>query len=70
MDKTINMIIQETKQNLLNVINESNLPISISSLILENLYVEVKKQEQVYITRERDEYEMAVASLENQSTKE
>lgn len=69
MDKSVNMIVQETRQNLLNVLNESNLPISISALILKNLCSEVEKQEQIYVTKEFNEYEMNMASLENQNTK-
>lgn len=65
MEKPVNLLIMETKGALIRVINESNLPISISSLMLETLLMEVKSQEQIHLKNESKEYQSYQDSLDN-----
>lgn len=41
MNKPLSMMIKETKQKLVNICNESNLPFSVLDLIVQGIYSEI-----------------------------
>lgn len=57
MDKKINTLIKETKENIVRAINESQLPIGIIDLIIDNIMYEVKNSLNVTLEKERVEYD-------------
>ena len=57
MDKSINLIIIETKQNLINVLNKSNLPITISQMLINELLQLVNIQANQQLEQEKQQYE-------------
>ena len=54
----ISIAMRDTKQKLVSVINESNLPMCISKEMLQNIYIEVSDKAEV-------EYKKAVSEIEN-----
>ena len=57
MAKGINITIKETKDVIIKAINESNLPIGIIDLIIDNIMYEVKNGLNVALTKEQVEYD-------------
>ena len=56
MDKKVNTVIKETKDNIVRVINESQLPIGVIDLIIDNIVYEVKNSLNIIIEKEKTEY--------------
>jgi len=54
----ISIAMRDTKQKLVSVINESNLPMCILKEMLQNIYIEVSDKAEV-------EYKKAVSEIEN-----
>lgn len=54
----ISIAMRDTKQKLVSVINESNLPMCILKEMLQNIYMEVSDKAEV-------EYKKAVSEIEN-----
>lgn len=54
----ISIVMRDTKQKLVSVINESNLPMCILKEMLQNIYIEVSDKAEV-------EYKKAVSEIEN-----
>lgn len=44
MEKSFNLIVKETKQNIIDVLNNSNLPIIVSTMILNELFQSLNMQ--------------------------
>lgn len=68
MEKTIAMKIDETKNNLVEICNESQLHPSILQLIIQNLYSEVNLLSEKTLENDKKIYEEA--SLSHTSVKE
>lgn len=49
MNQDINLQINETREALLNVINKSQLPITIIAMMIKELATEAKQQETAYL---------------------
>lgn len=60
MDKPISMVIKETKSNLIQVCNESNLHISILQLIVKEMHDELNKVAQRVMEEEELQYSNAI----------
>lgn len=52
MEKSINLVIVETKQQLINVLNQSGLPIGVCSMLLHELSGNVDDQYNQMLTSE------------------
>lgn len=57
MDKPINLLIYDIKQEIINTINNSKLPISIIQLIMQELMSNVNNQTQQSLVYEKQQYE-------------
>lgn len=60
MDKPISMVIKETKSNLIQVCNESNLHISILQLIVKEMHDELNKVAQRVMEEEELQYSNSI----------
>ena len=56
MNKPFSIIIEETKQKLVDVINQSNLHPSIVELIIKDIYFEVNQLNIETIAKEKEHY--------------
>ena len=56
MDKPINLYIVETKENILNEIKKSNLPITIIQMIINEIANVINIQTNNVVKSEREEY--------------
>lgn len=56
MEKSINIVIEETKQNLANVINNSGLPMGIIELIINDIQSQVINAKNNQLSQEIEEY--------------
>ena len=56
MEKTINVIIEETKIKIAQAIQDSGLPVSILDMILKDLYMEIHALAVDVIRKEMQEY--------------
>ena len=69
MKKGINSMIQEFRETLTNEINKSlneGMPIMVTSLVLENLLMEVQNNAESIIQQEQKQMEEAQKSMESQ----
>ena len=57
MTKPANLIIEETKENLVKVINESGLPPFLLEPVLKDLYNQISILKQQELEKSRQEYE-------------
>ena len=57
MTKPANLIIEETKENLVKVINESGLPPFLLEPILKDLYNQISILKQQELEKSKQEYE-------------
>jgi hypothetical protein len=57
VDKPINLLIYDIKQEIINTINNSKLPISIIQLIMQELMSNVNNQTQQSLVYEKQQYE-------------
>lgn len=64
MEKSINIVIEETKQNLANVINNSELPMGIIELIINDIQNQVINAKNNQLSQEIEEYNKKIT--ENQ----
>ena len=49
MDKDINLVVEEFRQNLVATVNNSGLPVSIIYYVLTDVYNEINSQYKVYL---------------------
>ena len=76
MQRDINLIIEETKQNIIRSLNESGLPVSVMYYIMRDIMTETSEEYQRYINRayakEREQQEQAAlaAQAENNEVDE
>lgn len=61
MQKPISLIIEETKKNLAQVINDSELPIYVLLPMLKDLYAEAQSLYSQFALKEQQEYKNALA---------
>lgn len=57
MNKPANLIVEETKENIVKIINESGLPPFLLEPILKDLYNQVSILKQQELEKSRQEYE-------------
>lgn len=67
MQKPISLIIEETKKNLAQIINDSELPIYVLLPMLKDLYAEAQGLYSQFALKEQQEYKKALAEEENKS---
>lgn len=60
MKKGFNLQLLEFKNRLINDINESGMPISVTVMVIDSLLAEIKRQETVTIQNESDAYNKSV----------
>lgn len=56
MDKTVNVIIEETKIKIAQAVQESGLPVSVLDMILKDLYMEIHALASDVVKKEMQEY--------------
>lgn len=56
MDKTVNIIIEETKLKIAQAVQDSGLPVSVLDMILKDLYVEIHTLAMDVTKKEMQEY--------------
>lgn len=56
MNKPFSLIIQETRQELIDVINNSNLHPSIMEMIIKDIYLEVNRLNVETIKNEKEQF--------------
>ena len=66
IEKPTAIAVRETKQKLINVINESGLYITLIEMIMKELYTEVKHQSDIVYQQELIHYQNALAEAQNQ----
>ena len=59
MEKTVDLVIEETKMNIAQVINTSNLPMCIVTMILKDLYTDCKSLSSEQLIQHQMEYKKA-----------
>ena len=64
MTKPANLIIEETKENLVKVINESGLPPFLLEPVLKDLYNQISILKQQELEKSRQEYENSLKQEE------
>jgi hypothetical protein len=61
MEKGINLQIEELKVNLANIINTSNMPVTIIEMVLQGMLAEANILKQRQVSKEKQDYDNAVA---------
>lgn len=56
MAKGTNLAVVDLKKGIVDVVNASNMPISVVSLVLQSLLAEVKASEELVLEQERQSY--------------
>lgn len=56
INKGPNLTIIELKTKLIETVNESKMPVSVVSLVLENLLNDIRNQEKVIVEKELEEF--------------
>ena len=64
MNKPANLIVEETKENIVKIINESGLPPFLLEPILKDLYNQVSILKQQELEKSRQEYENSLKQEE------
>jgi nitrogen fixation/metabolism regulation signal transduction histidine kinase len=57
IQKPVDLIIRETKENIINAINQSNLPLGVIKLIVDEICGNLANQYNVYIRELEKQYE-------------
>ena len=64
MNKPANLIVEETKENIVKIINESGLPPFLVEPIIKDLYNQVSILKQQELEKNRQEYENSLKQEE------
>ena len=67
MDKLITIQIEEIKDNLTNILNNSNLPLFVIRYILKDLYSEVCNLYNQQVINDKTEYQNYINSQKNEN---
>lgn len=70
MEKTISMMINDTKTSLISTINNSKLPISITELIVKDIYQEIKLYADNQLKHDEEQFKNALIEEELSNDKE
>lgn len=70
MEKPINVIIDDVKNDIYKVLMRDNLPITIYAMLLEQINNDVQRQCKIVLENERKQYENALKENNKQSNKE
>lgn len=62
MEKGINLQIEELKVNLANIINTSNMPVTIIEMVLQGMLAEANILKQRQVSKEKQDYDNAIAN--------
>lgn len=62
MEKGINLQIEELKVNLANIINTSNMPVTIIEMVLQGMLAEANILKQQQVSKEKQDYDNAIAN--------
>lgn len=57
VQKPVSIIIDDLKSNIIEIINNSNLHISIVELIVKDLFFEIKEQSKLILEMEKTKYD-------------
>ena len=57
MEKPISVVLEELKQDIINSINNTNLPICIIEPIIKDLYNEIAALSRQQLLKDKEEYE-------------
>ena len=68
MDKPITLVMEETKLSIINIINDSKLPIYIIEPIIKGLYNEISQLSLQFSLSEKEKYQKSIE--ENAKNKE
>jgi hypothetical protein len=68
MNKPFSLIIEETRQNIIDAINKSNLHPSIMEMIIKDIYLEVSRLNAETIKREEEQFLKGIANVANNET--
>ena len=60
MEKGINLQIEELKVNLANIINTSNMPVTIIEMVLQGMLAEANILKQRQVSKEKQDYDNAI----------
>ena len=61
INKPISLIIEESKQTIVNAINNTGLPMTLLEMVMRDLYNEVRQKALYQYESEKNEYERALA---------
>lgn len=67
MEKTFNILIEETKRNIVAVLNNANLPIYVINCILKDLYNETEVAYRNSYAQEQRDYDLFLQQEQNKS---
>lgn len=72
MNKPFSLIVEETKEELINVINKSNLHPSAMEMILKEIYMEINRLKNETMIREKEQFaeEMRKEAIDAEPTDE
>lgn len=62
MEKGINLQIEELKVNLANIINTSNMPVTIIEMVLQGMLAEANILKQRQVSKEKQDYDNVIAN--------
>lgn len=65
MEKGINLQIEEFKTNLANVLNTSNMPVTIIEMVLQGVLTEINIIRQQQVKKEKQDYDNEVAKKDD-----
>lgn len=64
MDKPVTIIREELIENMVGLINESNLPLFVIESILKDLHLEVKSAAKQQLEMDKQQYQSSIAESE------
>lgn len=56
MDKPLSLIINETKQNMVAVINNSGLPLPLLEMLMKDIYIDIKTANDMQLKKDIEQY--------------
>lgn len=70
MDKPITLVMEETKLSIINIINDSKLPIYIIEPIIKGLYNEISQLSLQFSLSEKEKYKKSIEKNEKNKNNE
>lgn len=69
IDMPMSVYIKESKQKIINAINDTGLHISLLEMIIKDLYSEIKQQADAVYNHEKTEYEQLLVQTQESTEK-